>query len=188
MRTPVTAAMAAALLLVLAACSGSDETAQPEEVDEAAADQVDAGQDETVEDEDDGTTILGLDETHTYDDGFSIHLSDFERFNEADEGYPGDGEWVVFTVTFTNGTEEPVEIDRIERSCQVDGVVGDYEAFDHVQYDWPTMIQPGDTGIWQPACEMPADAEELQWDMAVFQPGDEMGPSYPTVYWTGPVD
>ncbi|MFE7461689.1 hypothetical protein ACWFMI_23425 [Nocardiopsis terrae] len=184
MRTPITLA-AATVLLLTAACSTDDE--QPEtSPEESSVDSPD--QDETHQEEGDGTTVLDLEETHTYDDGFEIGLSDFERFNEQDEGYSDDTDWMTFTVTFTNGTDAPVEIDRIERSCQVNGQVSDYEAFDHLAYEWPSMIQPGSTGTWQPACEMPTDADELQWDMAVFTPVDEMGPSYPTVYWAGSVD
>ncbi|MGW8439099.1 hypothetical protein ACWGKS_28480 [Nocardiopsis sp. NPDC055879] len=188
MRTPMTLAAAAAVLLIAGACSSDEDSGQPEfDTNGAAAEN--PGDTAAEEDqEEDGTVILDLEETHTYDDGFSIRLSDFERFNEQDEGYSNDVDWLAFTVTFTNGSEAPVEIDRIMRNCQVDGNTSDYEAFDHLAYDWPSMIQPGSTGTWQPACEMATDADELQWDMAIFTPNDEGGPSYPTVYWTGTVD
>jgi hypothetical protein len=177
---------AAAALLITVACSG--ETDAPAVTPEDVAEQTAEAAVEEEAQEGEGTTVLNLEDTHTYGDGLSVHLSDFERFNSADEGDGDDAEWFSFTVTFTNDSDIPVEIDRIVRNCQVDGQVSDPEAFEHLAHEWPTMIEPGSTGIWQPACEMAPDAEEFQWDMAVFTASDEDEPSYPTVYWTGTVD
>ncbi|WP_160051064.1 hypothetical protein [Nocardiopsis sp. FR26] len=180
MRTFPPAASALATLLALTACA---QEPQPEDdtglSEQDAAVDADAPSEETAPE----PVILDLEETHTWDDGLSVALSEFERFNEADLGYPGDLDYVAFTVTFTNGSEAPVEFDQMARSCTVGGVEGDYEAFDHLAYEFPKMIQPGAEGVWQPACEMPAEESELQF---MVQPGDPA--VYPEVYFSGPVD
>ncbi|OLT26556.1 hypothetical protein BJF83_20950 [Nocardiopsis sp. CNR-923] len=153
----------------------------PEETAEQG--QVDA----SAPSEEAGPTVLDLAETHTWDDGLSVSLGDFERFNEDDLGYSGGLDWVKFTVRFENGSDAPVEIDRIERSCNVGGVEGDYEAFDAFAHEWPAMIQPGATGIWEPACEMPVDENELQFSLGLFGP-DDVDPSHEVVYFSGTVE
>ncbi|MFD6094723.1 hypothetical protein ACFVWN_01200 [Nocardiopsis flavescens] len=180
-RSPLAATVLAALLAT--ACTG--ETPAPDEPvatesQDAAADPGASAEETAAE-----PVVLGLDETHTYDDGFAISLSGFERFNGADYGFD-DQDWVSFTVTFANGTDAPVEIDRVERSCVVGGVEGDYEAFDHLAYDWPSLVQSGDEGIWQPACAMPVDEEELQFSIGVYAPED-VEPSYEVVHFSGQV-
>lgn len=134
-----------------------------------------------------GPTTLGFDETHTWDDGFAVSLSDFERFNAADEGYSDDIDYVTFTVTFDNGSEAPVELDRIMRSCQVKGVEVGTEAFSDLAHESPSMVQPGATGAWEPACEMASEETELQFSLEIYAPGDTDVASYPEVYFAGEV-
>ncbi|HLU98608.1 MAG TPA: hypothetical protein VKZ89_17380 [Thermobifida alba] len=116
----------------------------------------------------DEPTLLGLDQTHTWPDGLEVSVSEFERWNEGDLGYSDSEDYASFKVTFANGGEAPVTIDRIVRGCIVGGVEEDYEAFEHLASDWPSMIQPGSEGLWEPACPTPPEGTEFQFHLDLY--------------------
>ncbi|MEU0236636.1 hypothetical protein ABZ234_03025 [Nocardiopsis sp. NPDC006198] len=115
--------------------------------------------------------LLEIGDTHTWDDGLSVGLSDVEQPDEDALGDSGGRDRVTFTVALTNDSDVPVQIDRIDWFC-TGGVEGDDEAFDGDAHERPGTIQPGAAGVLEPACEMPAEEYELQLLLGLSRPGD----------------
>ncbi|MGW8529223.1 hypothetical protein [Nocardiopsis sp. NPDC055824] len=130
--------------------------------------------------------LLEIGDTHTWDDGLSVGLSDVERPDEDALGDSGGRDRVTFTVALTNDSDVPVRIDRIDWFC-TGGVEGDDEAFDGDAHERPGTIQPGAAGVLEPACEMPAEEYGLQLLLGLSRPGDaEL--AHEVVFFSGVVE
>ncbi|MFJ9553263.1 hypothetical protein ACIRPH_05580 [Nocardiopsis sp. NPDC101807] len=115
--------------------------------------------------------LLEIGDSHAWDDGLSVGLSDVELPDGDALGDSGGRGMVTFTVVLTNDSDVPVRTDRIDWFC-AGGVEGDDEAFDGDAHERPEAIRPGSTGILEPACEMPAEEYGLQLLLGLSRPGD----------------
>lgn len=135
---------------------------------------------------------LDLDQTHEFDDGLTIGLTDFERGVEEGGVDPTTGQesdlpYLSWRVEVTNQGGQTLQTGSVSRSCSVGDPLRESGA-PALGSDVtpPESLEPGESGSWDEDCWVEQDDTRLQY--AVEFHDQDFVPLYPPVVFTGPVD
>lgn len=194
-RRTVLAVAATVVGLSLSACSGIDgsqtDAAPPENTVSASQDTRNAeeaqdaqGAEDAQDDSSSDIFTVALDKTAKWNDGLEARLSDFSRGTSGEYAGPSGEDYLAFSVTMRNGSEDATDLSMVMLSCP-DGAEEVYDTDAGFGGTPDTHLLPGKSQTWEMACVFPKTAKSAQIEIT---PTDTSGSGwYRTAIFTGEV-
>ena len=135
---------------------------------------------------------VDLDQTHEFDDGLTIALTDFERGIEEGGVDPATGEegdlpYLSWRVEVSNEGGQAIRTGSVSRSCEVGEPWRESGAPAlGSEVTPPESLDPGASGAWDEDCWAEDDDDRIRYTVEFHD--QDFVPLYPPVVFTGTVD
>jgi hypothetical protein len=125
-----------------------------------------------------GPLMYGLKDKASQD-GITLSLKNFSRGRSDEVGVPEDTNYVRFSVTVKNTTDDPFALENLDVTCTTPEV---YDVEDGLEGTPSTHVLPGKSHAWDIACAQNEDERDFQVEISPQRDGDR------TVIFSGTVE